>query len=315
MQKRKLGKSGIEVPPIVFGGNVLGWTMDEAASFKVLDALVDAGFNAIDTADVYSVWVPGHKGGESETVLGHWLKRRGGRDKVVIATKCGMKMGSGDQGLSPGWIARAVEDSLKRLGTDYVDLYQAHRDDETTPIEDTLGAYDKLIKAGKVRAIGASNYTAARLKQALETSRKHGLPRYESLQPHYNMLERRLFEPELAPLCQAEGIGAIVYYPLASGYLSGKYRSEADLKKSPRGGVAKKYMEGNGPKVLKALDAVAARYKATPTEVTVAWTIAQPAVTAPIVSATSVEQLRQVLKGAELKLDKDAIAQLNAASA
>ncbi len=233
MEKRELGRSGIKVPPLMFGGNVLGWTADEATSFRLLDALLAAGFNAIDTADVYSAWVPGHQGGEFETVIGNWLRRRGGRGEVVIATKVGMAMGSGGKGLSRAWIMQAAEDSLRRLQTDTIDLYQAHRDDETVPLDETLRAFADLIQQGKVRAIGASNYTAPRLREALRTSERLGVPRYETLQPHYNLVERAQFEGELEEVCRAEGLGVINYFALASGFLTGKYRSDADLSKEP----------------------------------------------------------------------------------
>jgi aryl-alcohol dehydrogenase-like predicted oxidoreductase len=315
MEKRRLGGSGIEIPPLMFGGNVFGWTADEPTSFKLLDGLLDAGLNAIDTADVYSAWAPGHQGGESETIIGNWLKRRGGRDKVVIATKVGMQMGSGDKGLSKAWITRAVENSLTRLQTDYIDLYQAHRDNEETPLEETLQAFAGLIAQGKVRAIGASNYTAPRLKEALQTSRRLRLPRYESLQPHYNLMERALFEQELEPLCLAEGLGVICYYALASGFLTGKYRSEADLAKSPRGAAVKKYLNERGFRVLAVLDEVAARHAATPAQVALAWLIARPSVTAPIASATSLEQLQEVLKAASLTLERQDIEAIDRASA
>ena len=314
MDKRKLGRSGIEIPPLMFGGNVFGWTADEAASFRLLDALLDAGFNAIDTADVYSVWAPGHKGGESETVIGNWLKRRGGRDDVVVATKVGMQMGSGDKGLSRSWIMREADESLRRLQTDYIDLYQAHRDDEETPLEETLRAFADLIAAGKVRAIGASNYTAPRLKEALATSARQHLPRYESLQPHYNLLERALFEPELEPLCQAEGLSVIPYFSLAAGFLTGKYRSEADLGKSPRGAGLTKYLNERGLRVLGVLDEVAARHGATSGQVAIAWLLARPSVTAPIASATSLEQLADLFKAVQLKLDPADIEAITRAS-
>ncbi len=314
MEKRRLGKSGIEIPPLMFGGNVFGWTADEATSFRLLDALMAAGFNAIDTADVYSVWARGHQGGESETVIGNWLKRRGRRDDVIIATKVGAQMGSGDKGLSRAWIMREVDASLRRLQTGTIDLYQAHRDDPETPQEETAQAFADLIKAGKVRAIGASNFTAARLKSALEVSRRLGLPRYESLQPHYNLVERQAYEAELEPLCRAEGLGVINYYALAAGFLTGKYRSEADLGKSPRGGGAKKYLGERGMRVLHALDAVAARHQATPAQVALAWLIARPGVTAPIASATSLEQLQDILQSVQLKLGAQDIEALNAAS-
>jgi aryl-alcohol dehydrogenase-like predicted oxidoreductase len=314
MEKRRLG-SGIEMPPLMFGGNVFGWTIDEATSFRLLDALIAAGFNAIDTADVYSVWVRGHQGGESETVIGNWLKRRGRRDDVIIATKLGSQMGSGEKGLSRAWIMKEVDASLKRLQTDTIDLYQAHRDDPDTPQEETAQAFADLVKQGKVRAIGASNFTAARLKSALDISRKLGLPRYESLQPHYNLVERRAYEAELEPLCQAEGLGVINYYALAAGFLTGKYRSAADLAKSPRGGGVKSYLNERGFRVLKALDDTATRHNATPAQVALAWLIARPSVTAPIASATSLDQLRDILKAVELRLDVQDIEALDTASA
>jgi aryl-alcohol dehydrogenase-like predicted oxidoreductase len=314
MQKRQLGRSGLEFPPLMFGGNVFGWTADEATSFKLLDACVAAGINAVDTADVYSVWARGHQGGESETVIGNWLKRRGKRDDVIIATKVGAQMASGDKGLSRAWIMREVDASLNRLRTDYIDLYQAHRDDPDTPQEETARAFADLVKQGKVRVLGASNFTAARLKSALELSRTHGLPRYESLQPLYNLVERSTFEAELEPLCRAEALGVINYYALAAGFLTGKYRSASDLGKSPRGGGVKKYLDGRGLGVLKSLDEVAARHKATPAQVALAWLMARPSVTAPIASATSLEQLQDLLKAAELRLEQQDLEALNAAS-
>jgi aryl-alcohol dehydrogenase-like predicted oxidoreductase len=298
----------------MFGGNVFGWTADEATSFRLLDACVAAGINAIDTADVYSVWARGHRGGESETVIGNWLKRRGRRDDVLIATKVGSQMGSGDKGLSRAWIMRECDASLRRLRTDVIDLYQAHRDDPDTPQEETAQVFADLIRQGKVRAIGASNFSAARLKSALEVSKTHNLPRYESLQPLYNLMERAAFETELEPLCHAEQLGVINYYALAAGFLTGKYRSEADLNKSPRGGGVKKYLDARGQRVLKALDAVAAAHKATPAQVALAWLIARPSVTAPIASATSLEQLQDIVQAAELKLGTRDIETLNAAS-
>ncbi len=316
MRKRALGRSGLEVPPVIVGGNVFGWTVDQAASFRLLDAFVDAGLNAIDTADVYSAWVPGHTGGESETVIGAWLKARPGmRDRVLILTKCGMEMPGRGKGLSPAWIARAAEDSLRRLGVERIDLYQAHQDDPSVPIEDTLGAFARLIEQGKVRAIGASNYTAPRLKAALEASAKYGLPRYESLQPHYNLMERGI-EADLLPLCREQGLGVIPYFALAAGFLTGKYRSEADLDKSPRGRrSAAKYLNARGLRVLAALDQVAARYGATPAQVALAWQLAKPGITAPIASATTLEQVADLVKAASLTLDAEAVAALDAASA
>jgi len=311
---RTLGRTGIDIPPLVFGGNVFGWTADEAASFALLDALLDAGFNAIDTADVYSRWVPGHTGGESETVLGRWMKARGVRDRIIIATKVGMDMGGGNAGLSRDWILRAVDDSLRRLQTDFIDLYQAHQDDPNTPLEETLGAFASLIEAGKVRAIGASNYSAPRLKEALETSARLGLPRYETLQPHYNLVERKIFEDALEPLCVAEGLGVIPYYALASGFLSGKYRGEADLAKSPRGRGVAKYLDDRGARILAALDAAAREHGATPAQIALAWLIARPSISAPIASATTVEQLEDFVAAARLRLSDTTIAALDHAS-
>ena len=315
MNRRKLGDSGLEISPLVFGGNVFGWTADEPSSFKLLDAFVAAGFNAIDTADVYSKWAPGHTGGESETILGKWLKRSGNRDKVIVATKVGMEMGPGKKGLSRSYILRAAEDSLQRLQTDYIDLYQSHSDDADTPIEETLGTYAELIAQGKVRAIGASNYTADRFAAALEISKKTGLPRYQSLQPNYNLYDRADYEAQLEPLCQKEGIGVINYFPLASGFLSGKYRSESDVEKRPRARMLKKYVNERGFKILDALDQVAKKYNATPAKVSLAWLFARPSITAPIVSATSVEQLNDLLASLELKLDRPSVELLNQASA
>jgi aryl-alcohol dehydrogenase-like predicted oxidoreductase len=315
LSRRPLGNSGIDLPPLMFGGNVFGWTADKATSFALLDALLDAGFNAIDTADVYSRWAPGHSGGESETVIGEWLAARGGRERVIIATKVGMDMGDGNVGLSRAWITRAVDDSLRRLQTDYIDLYQAHRDDENTPLEETLEAFASLIQAGKVRAIGASNYSAPRLRESLDVSAKLGVPRYESLQPHYNLVERAIFEEALEPLCRAEGIGVINYFALAAGFLTGKYRSEADLAKSPRGAGVAKYLDERGKRILAALDAAAAATGGTPGQIAIAWLIARPSVTAPIASATSIEQLHDLIGAARLTLDAETITALDHASA
>jgi len=315
MEKRKVGNSGLEISPLVFGGNVFGWTVDEATSFKLLDAFVAAGFNAIDTADMYSKWVPGHTGGESETIIGNWLKRSGKRDKVIIATKLGLEMGPDKKGLSKAYILRAAEDSLRRLQTDRIDLYQSHTDDADTPIEETLGAYAQLIAQGKVRAIGASNYKADRFAAALEISRKHGLPRYDTLQPNYNLYDRADFEAQLEPLCLKEGIGVINYFPLASGFLSGKYRSERDVEERPRARMLKKYVNERGFRILGALDQVAKKYDATPARVSLAWLLARPGITAPIVSATSIEQLNDVIASVELQLDRASIELLNQASA
>ena len=293
---------------------MFGWTVDEATSFSLLDAWVDAGFNFIDTADVYSRWVPGHTGGESETILGKWFKRSGKRSQVVLATKVGMEMGPGRKGLAPAYIRGALEDSLRRLQTDYIDLYQSHDDDADTPLAQTLATYGKLIDEGKVRAIGASNYSAARLAQALEVSRQEGLSRYESLQPLYNLYDRAAYEDTLEPLCVQQGVGVINFYALASGFLTGKYRSSADLGKSPRGKGAAKYLTARGLRILAALDDVAARYSATPARVALAWELARPSITAPIVSATSLAQLAELVAATQLTLDAAAIEQLNQAS-
>jgi aryl-alcohol dehydrogenase-like predicted oxidoreductase len=314
MDMRKLGRSDISIAPLMLGGNVFGWTADEATSFALLDAFVDAGFNSIDTADVYSRWIPGHTGGESETVLGAWLKARGRRDKVVIATKLGMDMGGEDKGLSAAYMVRAVEASLKRLQTDYIDLYQSHRDDDATPLDETLEAYGRLVKAGKVRVIGASNYSAERLGEALKVSADQGYPRYETLQPLYNLYDRSGFEGPLCDLCVKEQVGVICFYGLASGFLTGKYRSEADLSKSPRGMGAKRYLNERGLAILVALDKVAAEKSATPAQVALAWLIARPGVTAPIASATSLAQLHEIMGAARLSLSAEDMNALNAAS-
>jgi len=314
MQLRELGRSGLQVAPLAFGGNVFGWTADPATSFALLDAFVDSGFNLIDTADVYSRWVPGHRGGESETLIGQWLAASGKRDRVLIATKVGKDMGDGRVGLSPRWIRQSVDDSLRRLQTDHIDLYQSHDDDAGTPLEETLGAYAELIRAGKVRAIGASNTTAPRLAEALATSARLGLPRYESLQPHYNLMDRAVYEATLEPLCRAEGLGVINFYGLAKGFLSGKYRSEADLAKSPRGAGCKGYLTPRGHQVLATLDAVAQAHGATPAQVALAWQIQRPGLTAPIVSATSTTQWAELAAAARLALTPAEISALNTAS-
>lgn len=306
MKKRALGKSGLEVPPLCFGCNVFGWTVDQETGFKLLDALLDAGLNFLDTADVYSRWAPGNSGGESETVIGNWVKARGNRDKVIIATKVGMDLGDGKKGLAKSYILRAVEDSLKRLQTDYIDLYQSHVDDQETPLEQTLEAYDQLVKAGKVRAVGASNYDATRLARAIEISRTQGLPRYESLQPNYNLYDRAGFEAELEPLCLENGIGVINYFSLAKGFLTGKYRSEADLGQSPRGQGVKQYLNGRGFRILFALDRLAKEYGTTQAAVALAWQIARPSITAPIASATSLAQLSDLISATRLQLSDEA---------
>jgi aryl-alcohol dehydrogenase-like predicted oxidoreductase len=314
MNRRKLGNSGLETSPLMFGGNVFGWTVDDATGFQLLDAFVAAGFNAIDTADVYSRWVPGHSGGESEALIGKWLKRSGRRDQVIIATKVGLDMGSGKKGLSRARTLSAAEESLRRLQTDYVDLYQSHKEDPETPIEETLGAYADLIRQGKVRAIGASNYKAASLAAALAASKKTGLPRYESLQPQYSLVERGEYESELEALCVKEGLGVINYWPLASGFLTGKYRSEADLTKSPRGQSAKRYLNDSGLGILAALDQVAQNHTSTPAQVALAWCLARPGITAPIASATNLTQLDDLMQSVNLELDRGSIEILNRAS-
>ncbi|MEQ1682481.1 MAG: aldo/keto reductase [Burkholderiaceae bacterium] len=314
MHTRALGRSGLQVSPLCFGGNVFGWTADEATSFRLLDAWVDAGLNFIDTADMYSRWAPGHTGGESETIVGKWLKKTGKRRQVVIATKVGKDMGDGKVGLAPAYIRSAVEASLKRLQTDVIDLYQSHDDDPKVPLADTAGAYADLIRAGKVRAIGASNFTAARLSEALAVSAAHGLPRYECLQPLYNLVERPAYEAKLEAVCVEHGLGVINFYALASGFLSGKYRSAADLGKSPRGEGAKKYLNAHGLGVLAALDSVATRLNSTPAQVALAWQIARPSITAPIASATSLDQLKGLIGAATLTLDADAIRSIDLAS-
>ena len=315
MQMRQLGHSGTEISPLVLGGNVFGWTVDEPTSFRLLDALVAAGFNFIDTADIYSKWAPGNKGGESESILGNWMKSRGNRQRVVIATKVGMEMGPGMKGLSQAYIRRAAEDSLKRLQTDYIDLYQSHTDDKDTPLAETLGAYAQLVKEGKVRAIGASNYSAERLSEALQVSKQYGLPRYQSLQPNYNLYDRADYEAKLEAVCRENGLGVIPYFSLASGFLTGKYRSEADLSASKRGPMVKKYLNDRGFQILRALDKVAQQSGATPAKVALAWLMARPGITAPIASATSLAQLHDLIAATELKLDSAAIDELNLASA
>ena len=314
MQKRKLGRSDLQVSPLAFGGNVFGWTADEATSFRLLDRFVDEGFNFIDTADMYSKWVPGNKGGESETIIGKWLKKSGKRGKVVIATKLGMEMAPDKKGLAPAYINNAVKDSLKRLQTDYIDLYQSHTDDAQTPLADTLGAYDKLIKAGKVRAIGASNYSAERFEESLAVSEKNKLPRYESMQPNYNLIDRADYEAKMQDVCVKNEIGVISYFSLASGFLTGKYRSEADLAKGPRGQMVKKYLNDKGFKVLAALDSVAKESSSTPGRVALAWVMAQPGIAAPIASATSLPQLEDLFAATRLKLDAASLRRLDEAS-
>ncbi len=314
MEKRKLGAAGPEVPAICLGGNVYGWTLAEADAFRQFDAALDLGLNFIDTADVYSRWVPGHKGGESETIIGEWLAKSGRRKDVILATKVGMDLGEGRKGLKASYIHQAVEDSLRRLQTDYIELYQAHKDDEETPLEETLGAFNDLIKAGKVRFIGASNYSGSRLVEALETSRKHGLASYVSIQPHYNLVEREPFESDLLPVVRKYQIGVIPYFSLAAGFLSGKYRSKQDAEKAARGAMVQKYLNDWGFGVIAALNEVAEAANSTPARVALAWLLAQPGITAPIASATSDKQLLDLAEAAKLKLDPASLAKLNEAS-
>ncbi len=313
MEKRTIGNSDLAIAPLVLGGNVFGWSADEAASFAVLDAFVDEGLQCIDTADTYSGWIPGNSGGESETIIGRWLKKSGKRDQVVIATKVGKW--SKRPGLAPANIAAAADDSLQRLGIERIDVYFAHEDDASVPLADTLGAFSRLIEAGKVRAIGASNYSGARIAEALAVSAQHGLPRYEVVQPEYNLVARKAYESDIEPVVKREQLGVVCYYALASGFLTGKYRGEADLGKSAaRGGSVEKYLNARGLRVLAALDAVAAAHRATPAQVALAWLIARPSITAPIASATSAAQVQDLAAATRLKLAADEIAELDAAS-
>jgi len=303
--QRKLGNSGLEVPVISLGGNVFGWTVDEAGTYRLLDHAVELGLTFIDTADVYSRWVPGHRGGESETLIGKWIARSGNRGRVTIATKVGMDMGDGGKGLRANYIAEAAEASLRRLQTDRIDLYFSHQDDPETPLEETLKAHTKLIERGKIRAAGASNYTGARLREALRLS-----PVYTALQPHYNLLERAGYEADLAPVVKEYGLGVVPYFALASGFLSGKYRGKADTEGKARGPMVGKYMNDRGFGVLNALDAVAAAYDSTPARVALAWLIAQPGITAPIASATNEKQLDDLAEAAKLHLDEESVERL-----
>ncbi|MER8877994.1 aldo/keto reductase [Mesorhizobium sp. M0684] len=315
MQKRRLGRTDLSIAPLVLGGNVFGWTADEKTSFDLLDRFVDAGLDAIDTADSYSRWIAGHQGGESETIIGKWMKSRGNRGKVVVITKVGSDMGQGKRDLSAAYIENAIDASLKRLQVDSVDLYLSHWPDPATPYEETLGAYQKLLDKGKIRYTGASNLDAAQLRAALDVASLRGLPRYEVLQPEYNLYDRSSFDGPLRDLCAAEDIGVITYFSLAKGFLSGKYRSEADLGKSPRGSGVKGYLNARGMRILSALDAVSARHSAKPAEVALAWVMARPGVTAPIASATTLDQLDSLVRAASLQLGPDDIAELDKASA
>jgi aryl-alcohol dehydrogenase-like predicted oxidoreductase len=316
MLKRRLGRSDLDVSVLCFGGNVFGWTTDDTQSAAVLDAFVEAGGNFVDSADVYSRWVPGNSGGESELILGRWMKDRGNRQQIVVATKLGSPMGEGKQGLSRAYMVQAVEDSLTRLQTDYIDLYQAHRDDQETPLEETMAAFDDLVKQGKVRWIGASNFTAARLAEANAVAQKGGWRRYESIQPAYHLLQRSDYEAELEPLCQKDEIGVITYSSLASGFLTGKYRPDAELPSSGRAsGVQQRYMNERGWSVLAAVESVAQRLGATPAQVALAWIVRRPGMTGPIASATTPAQLDEIVGGIGLQLDDDAVAVLDSASA
>jgi aryl-alcohol dehydrogenase-like predicted oxidoreductase len=315
MQKRKLGSAGPEVPVLCLGGNVYGWTLPEADAFRQLDAAVEAGLSFVDTADVYSRWVPGHKGGESETIIGKWFAKSGRRKDVILATKVGMDLGDGKKGLKAAYIRLAVEDSLRRLRTDYIDLYQAHRDDPETPLEETLQAFSELVKEGKVRYIGASNYSGARLVEALETSQEHGLASYISLQPHYNLVERHEFETDLVPVVEKYHLGVIPYFSLAAGFLTGKYRSQQDAEQAKRGPMVQKYLNNWGFGVVAALVEVADANGSTPARVALAWLIAQPGITAPIASATNEKQLADLVEATTLILDADSMRKLSDASA
>jgi aryl-alcohol dehydrogenase-like predicted oxidoreductase len=315
MEKRALGKSGMSAAPLALGGNVFGWTADEATSFSILDRFVDLGFNLVDTANSYSRWVPGHQGGESEAIIGKWLKKSGKRDKVLIATKVGMAALGDEDGLRPTQVERHVEGSLKRLQTDRIDLYQTHKDDPGTPVEETLEALAKLVKAGKVRAIGASQYQPARLRASMEASKHLGIPRYDTLQPEFNLYDRAAFERDLQPVALEYGLAVIPFFGLAKGFLSGKYRKASDIEGRPRAAGLKKYFEGDrGTKILDALDAISKRVNATPAQVSLAWIMAQPSIAAPIVSTTSVAQLDEIARAATLKLDREALASLDGAS-
>jgi aryl-alcohol dehydrogenase-like predicted oxidoreductase len=315
MQRVKLGKSDLEVPAICLGGNVFGWTVPEADSFRLLDAALEAGLNFIDTADVYSAWVPGHTGGESETILGKWMATGNKRSNVVLATKVGMDLGNGKKGLKAAYIEQAVEDSLRRLQTDYIDLYQAHKDDEETPLEETLAAFDKLVRQGKVRHVGASNYSGPRLAKALKISKDNGLVSYVCLQPKYNLVEREAFEPNLLPVVQDHTLAVIPYYALAAGFLTGKYRAKQDTEGKARGGSVSKYMNEFGFSVLGVLEEVAAEHKSTPARVALAWLMVQPGITAPIASATKDEHLTDLIEATKLTLGHTSLEKLNTVSA
>jgi aryl-alcohol dehydrogenase-like predicted oxidoreductase len=314
MERVKLGKSELEVPVLCLGGNVYGWTLPESDSLRQLDAALEAGLNFIDTADVYSRWIPGHQGGESETILGKWLAKGNKRSNVIIATKLGLEMGEGKKGLSAAYIEQAVEASLRRLQTDYIDLYQSHRDDLDTPLEETMAAFDKLVQQGKVRHIGASNYSGPRLAEALRVSKDNGLVSYVSIQPLYNLVSREDFEQNLLPVVQEHTLGVIPYYSLAAGFLTGKYRSKEDAEGKARGGSVGKFLNDAGFKVLHALDEIAEAHRSTPGRVALAWLMVQPGITAPIASATNDQHLTDLIEATRLKLDHASIEKLNAVS-
>jgi len=314
IQNKKLGNSSIEIAPLVFGTNVFGWTTDQKMTANLLDQFTDAGFNTLDTADVYSKWVQGHEGGESELAIGKWLKESGKRDKIILATKVGAEFSETKKGLSKKYIIQAAEDSLKRLQTDYIDLYQSHYDDLSTPIEETLEAYDSLIKAGKVRIIGASNFTPERLEQSLIISNNNNLPAYQTFQPEYNLYDRHDFEDNIKPITAKNNLSVISYFSLASGFLSGKYRDQTDLKDSKRGAFVEKYLNEKGFQILKALDTVAAKHHSVPGTIALAWVMHQPEIAAPIVSATNPEQLKELINATTIKLDTEDLALLNTAS-
>lgn len=315
MESRKLGNSNLLVGPLALGGNVFGWTADEATSFKILEEFIDSGLNMVDTADSYSTWVPGHSGGESETIIGKWFTQSGKRDKVILATKVASPMGEGKQGLSKNYILSEVEESLRRLQTDYIDLYQSHRDDPNTPVEETLSAYAELVKQGKVRFIGCSNFTAARIEESLKASREHGYPEYVCLQPNYNLYTREDYENNLEPTVSKHGLGVIPYFSLAAGFLTGKYKTKDEAEKAARAGMVTKFFTERGARILEALGKVAKQYNATEAQVSLAWLIARPSITAPIASATKVDQLRDIVAATKLKLDGASIEELNKASA
>lgn len=315
MQLIKLGNSELAVSPLCFGGNVFGWTLDEVSSFKILDAFTDQGLNFIDTANSYSRWAPGNKGGESETIIGKWLKNSGKRDKIVLATKVGSNLSPEQKGLSRRYIMQAVEESLNRLQTDFIDLYQSHYDDPDTPVDETLEAFAALIKAGKVRVIGASNFSGKRLIESLNSSERLGIPRYESLQPEYNLYSREKYEREYEPIIKENNLGVLPYYSLASGFLTGKYRSEQDFNKSARGTGISKYMTDRGFRILRALDEIANQHRVTPATISLAWLMARPGITSPIASATTINQLNELVNATEISLDASSIELLDQASA